>query len=98
MISCQGIGLDRYGRTLATCHLGDGTDIEQWMVRRGYAIAYRHFSNDYIDAEEAAKAERRGIWAGSFEEPWRWRREHPHPYSGYGYRLPATPYFYGYHP
>ena len=98
MLSCQGMGLDPYGRTLAACHLPNGTDIERWMVSRGYAIAYRHFSMDYAPDEDAAKAEHRGIWAGSFEEPWLWRRDHratgyighEHHSSGYVH----VPYFH----
>jgi endonuclease YncB( thermonuclease family) len=90
-LSCQGMGLDPYGRTLATCHLPNGTDIEQWMVSRGYAIAYRHFSSDYIPEEDEAKAAHRGIWAGTFTEPYLWRKEH-----GSGGYIPHEHYSSGY--
>jgi len=43
------------------------------QVREGWAVAYRHFSQDYVDEEEIAKRNRAGIWQGKFEMPWRWR-------------------------
>jgi endonuclease YncB( thermonuclease family) len=108
-LSCTGTGLDHYGRTLAACRLPNGTDVGQWMVRNGYAIAYRHFSMDYAPDEDAAKAEHRGIWAGTFTEPSIWRKEHgsggyilhehyssgyaPHEYHSPGYV--HMPYFHG---
>jgi hypothetical protein len=35
----------------------------------------RQYGGDYVAAEEAAHAARRGIWAGEFEMPAQWRRE-----------------------
>jgi endonuclease YncB( thermonuclease family) len=37
------------------------------------AVAFGEF--DAIESE--AKAARRGIWAGSFQRPSEWRRDHP---------------------
>jgi hypothetical protein len=49
------------------------------MVRNGWATAYkgRGFSNQYVVAENEARAARRGLWAGSFETPRQWRQGHP---------------------
>ena len=44
------------------------------MVREGWAIAYRYYSKDYVNEEEIAKAEKKGIWQGSFVEPYIWRK------------------------
>jgi endonuclease YncB( thermonuclease family) len=74
-VTCEGKKRDRYGRLLATCFAG-GVDLNAWMVEHGHAIAYRHFTEAYVPQEEAAKTARRGIWAGTFEEPYLWRRAH----------------------
>ena len=71
-VRCEDKGTDRYGRTIATCHIR-GEDIEAWMVLNGWALAYRKYSTDYVGQEKAAKAARRGIWRGEFVSPWEWR-------------------------
>ena len=43
------------------------------MVDQGMALAYRSYSNDYVDNEAAAKASSKGMWEGKFIEPWKWR-------------------------
>ena len=73
-VTCEEQGTDRYGRTIATCHIR-GEDIEAWMVTNGWALAYRKYSTDYVGQEQAAKAARRGIWRGEFVPPWEWRRK-----------------------
>ncbi len=64
---------DRYGRMIASCTVGR-LDIGAEMVRLGWARAFVRYSDRYIDQEEPAKRERRGIWAGECEAPWDWRR------------------------
>ena len=49
-VSCEGEDTDRYGRTIAVCYVR-GADIEAWLVRNGWAIAYRKYSLDYVDEE-----------------------------------------------
>lgn len=72
-ISCVSKGADRYGRTLGVCSNG-GVDLNAQMVSLGFAIAYRHYSEDYVREEEGAKSSRRGMWSGEFVEPWNWRK------------------------
>jgi endonuclease YncB( thermonuclease family) len=75
-LRCQSVGHDRYRRALAVCALPDGSDLNAWLVREGWAVAYGHYR-----AEEAeAKAAKRGIWASTFIPPWEWRRQHPRPF------------------
>jgi endonuclease YncB( thermonuclease family) len=74
LVSCAPQGRDRYGRTIAVCSLG-GADLNRWLVLAGWAVAYRHYSQDYVRDEEAAKAAKRGIWVGAFTMPWDWRAE-----------------------
>jgi endonuclease YncB( thermonuclease family) len=72
-IRCEQRDIDRYKRIVAVCRLG-AEDLNGWMVRQGWAIAYRQYSRDYVDDETAAQAAKAGIWAGRFIEPSKWRR------------------------
>lgn len=38
-------------------------------------LVCREYSSDYVAAEDAAKAAKRGIWAGAFDVPADWRKE-----------------------
>lgn len=73
-VACRSVDRDRYGRTVAKCFVG-GRDINEWMVREGWAVAYRKYSTDYAPAEDEARRENRGLWAGAFMLPWDWRRK-----------------------
>lgn len=75
-VKCLSSGTDRYGRTLGQCFVGDD-DVNRWMVRQGHAIAYRQYSTLYVVEEDAAKAAKRGIWAGTFQPPAEYRHEGP---------------------
>ena len=65
--------LDRYKRYIGVCFLGN-IDLNKWMVRNGYAVAYRRYSNDYIEDENYAKKNKIGLWSGSFIHPEKWRK------------------------
>ena len=67
-ITCTSVGTDDHGRILGRCMAG-ATDINRAMVATGYAVAYRRYSSDYVSAEESAKVNKRGIWAGKFQMP-----------------------------
>jgi hypothetical protein len=77
-VGCVPMGSDQHGRTLARCTVGT-LDVNRAMVARGYAVAFRRYSSDYVSAEEAAKTNRRGIWAGTFEMPSDVRSAAAHP-------------------
>jgi endonuclease YncB( thermonuclease family) len=72
-LTCSGRAFDRYQRVLAVCSLPDGSDVNAWMVRQGWALAYG-FAKTYATEEAEAQAAKRGIWAGSFVPPWQWRQ------------------------
>ncbi len=65
---------DRYGRAVSVCEAG-GKDINYWVVRNGWAVAYTRYSRAYEQAEAKARAEGNGIFAGSFIPPQEWRRQ-----------------------
>lgn len=72
-LRCEGIERDRYGRLVAKCFSPRGIDIGRRMVAAGWALAYRHYSLDYVSAEDEARLGFRGLWRGSFAKPWEWR-------------------------
>ena len=74
-VTCDERDVDRYGRVIGRCLVGD-LDINEWLVAQGLALAYRHYSMDYVPAEIEARAAGRGMWAGTFEPPWQWRHRH----------------------
>ena len=45
-IECRQIGTDRYGRIVAICYK-DGIDINAWLVRNGWAVAYIGCQDDH---------------------------------------------------
>jgi len=72
-IKCISSSKDRYKRYIATCYKGK-TNLNQWMVRNGFAIAYRRYSKTYVSDEEFAKENKLGLWKGKFMEPEKWRK------------------------
>ena len=72
-VRCEVIEQDCYGRSVAKCYSPNGIDICRRMVSSGWALAYRRYSTDYVDAEKAARKAKRGLWRGTFSNPWDWR-------------------------
>lgn len=76
-LRCVGVERDRYGRLVAKCFSPNGVDVGRRLVLAGWAVAYRRYSRDYIDAEDKARKARRGMWRGTFTKPWEWRASSP---------------------
>ena len=74
MIICKWKDKDKYKRFIAECFKGK-TNINAWMVRNGYAVAYKKYSKKFVSLENIAKKEKLGIWKGTFEMPWDYRRK-----------------------
>lgn len=72
LVQCERLDVDRYGRDVSRCS-SDGLDISSAMVRSGHAVAYREYSMDYVANEDSAKAQKFGMWKGTFQMPWEWR-------------------------
>jgi len=72
-VRCEPRDRDRYGRVVAVCFKGT-EDLNRWMVESGWAVAYHKYSLDYVAEEDGARRAKLGLWAGSFEMPWDWRR------------------------
>lgn len=71
-VRCLEKDRERSERIVAICYLGN-KNINAWMVRNGWAADYRS-KGAYSNEEKAARRQRLGIWQGTFEMPWKWRR------------------------
>ena len=72
-VSCIRESKDQYGRTLAECFVGKES-LSSYLVREGYAFAYRKYSDKFIADEEYAKSKGNGMWSMEFLFPWDYRR------------------------
>ena len=76
-VVCRVVDRDRYDRLVSECTVG-GESVNAWLVRQGWALAYRHYSGAYVGDEVAAQAAKRGVWGSEFTPPWEWRDEKRH--------------------
>ena len=70
---CISEGKDAYKRTLAECFV-NGESLSVFLVRSGYAFAYRKYSDKFIKDEEFAKKNKLGMWVMTFQYPWDFRK------------------------
>ena len=52
----------------------NGESLSSFLVRSGYAFAYRKYSKKFIKEEEFAKENKLGMWSMEFEYPWDFRK------------------------
>jgi endonuclease YncB( thermonuclease family) len=72
-VECVEVDRDQYKRAVAVCTVR-GVDLAEWLVKNGLALDWPRYSNGaYAAAQDDAKRAERGIWTGSFVEPWRYR-------------------------
>jgi endonuclease YncB( thermonuclease family) len=74
-VECISEGSDKYKRTLAECFVNN-VSLSSYLVRSGYAFAYRKYSKKFITDEDYAKANQLGMWSMKFEYPWDYRKNH----------------------
>ncbi len=73
-VRCERRGTDRYGRVVAVCYVGN-VEVNRWLVEQGWALAYVEYGGSvYLEAQRQAQAARRGVWQGSFQAPWEYRK------------------------
>ena len=72
-IECISEGKDRYKRTLAECFVNNES-LSSYLVRSGYAFAYRKYSKKFILDEDYAKTNKLGMWSMTFQYPWDFRK------------------------
>jgi micrococcal nuclease len=72
---------DRYGREVAELYIGDQS-VNLQLVREGMAVVYDQYLDGcrdtqelYLQAEQQARSQRRGVWSQANPTmPWDWRR------------------------
>ena len=72
-VECISDGKDQYKRTLAECFVNNES-LSSYLVRSGYAFAYRKYSKKFIEDENYAKTNQLGMWSMKFEYPWDFRK------------------------
>ncbi len=73
-INCVREGKDQYKRTLAECFVDD-LSLSSFLVKNGYAFAYRKYSKKFVNDENFARLNNLGMWSMDFEYPWDWRKK-----------------------
>ena len=68
-VNCIEEGRDQYKRTLAECFVNN-LSLSSYLVKKGYAFAYRKYSKKFIKDEEFAETNKLGLWKSKFEYPW----------------------------
>tara|TARA_B100001996_G_scaffold267690_1_gene209183 strand:- start:502 stop:978 length:477 start_codon:yes stop_codon:yes gene_type:complete len=72
-LECTVSDIDIYNRYVAICLVNE-LNLNQWMVKNGWAIAYRYYSTDYIIEEKYARDNKIGIWKSEFLKPYQYRK------------------------
>ena len=70
---CINEGKDYFKRTLAECFV-NGESLSSFLVRSGYAFAFRKYSKKFVEDEEFAKENKLGLWSMTFQYPWDYRK------------------------
>ena len=73
-VKCINEGKDRYKRTLAECFVNN-LSLSSFLVRQGYAFAYKKYSKKFVEDEDYARLNKLGIWSMDFEYPWDYRKK-----------------------
>jgi len=91
-VSCAPKDRDRYGRVVAVCTVR-GVELNRWLVQEGWALAYVQYGGAvYLEAQRQAQRAKKGIWQGSFQEPWKYRQNPANPpTAGTPRTAPSTP-------
>ena len=91
-VSCFQKDIDRYGRMVAVCRVGN-TDLNRLLVERGLALPYIEYGGGiYADAHRQAVQQGRGLHAGTYQLPWNYRKDpNTPPTNGAAQLQPAKP-------
>jgi len=72
-VDCVSEGQDQYNRILAECFVNNES-LSSYLVKSGYAFAYRKYSKKFIYDEDYARTNKLGMWSMQFEYPWDFRK------------------------
>ena len=73
-VNCKHISVDRYKRVVAECFV-NSESLSRYLVKNGYAFAYRRYSDQFVQDEEYAKLNQLGLWKMKFDFPWDYRKK-----------------------
>ena len=73
-VECISEGKDQYKRTLAECFVNNES-LSSYLVRSGYAFAYRRYSKKFVADEDFARINKIGMWSMEFDYPWNYRKK-----------------------
>ncbi|MDB4070710.1 thermonuclease family protein [Candidatus Pelagibacter sp.] len=73
-VECISEGKDQYQRTLAECFVNNES-LSSYLVRSGYAFAYRRYSKKFVADEDFARINKIGMWSMKFDYPWNYRKK-----------------------
>ena len=73
-VYCEIIDIDQYKIFVGICFV-DNENMNKYMVRNGWATAYRYYSTLFVEDEEIAQKQKSGIWQGTFIEPYLFRKK-----------------------
>ena len=73
-VDCISEGKDQYKRTLAECFVNNES-LSRYLVRNGYAFAYRRYSKKFVADEDYARINKLGMWSMEFDYPWNYRKK-----------------------
>ena len=71
-VTCKIEEVDRYKRLVAECFVREES-LSKFLVKNGYAVAYRRYSMKFVEDENYAKENKLGLWSMTFEYPWDYR-------------------------
>lgn len=74
-VMCQGKNNDPFGRLVGTCFNARGKDVGEELVREGWALAFPRYGKQYVTVQHEAELKGAGVWAGTFTEPWQFRKQ-----------------------
>lgn len=83
-VICLVRGKDAYDRFVADCGIekynkrtkkNNKINVNKEMVLNGYAVAFQQISDKYLEDENRAKSENKGIWSMTFDMPSVYRRK-----------------------
>ena len=73
-VECISEGRDQFKRILAECFVNNES-LSSYLVKSGYAFAYRRYSKKFITNEDFARTNKIGMWSMEFDYPWDWRKK-----------------------
>ena len=73
-VECVEEDKDQYKRILAECFVNN-ISLSSYLVKAGYAFAYRKYSKKFVSDENYARLNNLGMWSMKFEYPWDWRKK-----------------------